>query len=135
VTTVDAPEALSELLATAKERGYATTRVGYVEGQGVINVASPAGTLIYAWLLTDPTQCRVWFRPVRESVAHGYRSLIVATRLLMQDSAFPAAFKKGSPELARQREWHGFVFRGYSNEQNAAITHYIHTGERLPALP
>ena len=43
--------------------------------------------------------------------------------------------KRGSKELERQREWHGYSFRGYTAEQNKAIAHYIRTGERLENLP
>ena len=43
--------------------------------------------------------------------------------------------KKGSPELERRRQWHGWAFRGYSKAECDAICHYIETGEDNGNLP
>lgn len=42
---------------------------------------------------------------------------------------------KVNPKLARQRQWHGWAFRGYTDAQVNAIRHYIKTGEVLEDLP
>jgi hypothetical protein len=38
-------------------------------------------------------------------------------------------------ELGRRREWRGWVWRSYTDEQCDAIRHYIKTGEVTGALP
>lgn len=43
--------------------------------------------------------------------------------------------KRGSAELKRQREWHGWAFRNYTEDQKNAIRHYIKTGEITEHLP
>jgi hypothetical protein len=46
-----------------------------------------------------------------------------------------APYKKGSPQHLRQREWHGWAFRGYTKAECEAIDHYIETGEDNGNLP
>jgi hypothetical protein len=84
-TAVEAPGVLSDVMTMAADRGWTITRVGYVDGEGVINVLSPAGTLIYAWRVEDPDDARVWFRPIRTSVAQGQPSLGRGVALLLKD--------------------------------------------------
>ncbi len=41
-----------------------------------------------------------------------------------------------TPERARRREWHGYVFMGWlTAPQMIAVKHYIATGEKTPQYP
>ncbi len=44
-------------------------------------------------------------------------------------------YRRGTPQLERQREMHGWSFRDHTPEQVEAIKHYIETGEKLEAFP